>query len=191
MSIPDVAADGPSTRLHGPSPRRTARGMCLLVAFGAVATQGLLAWAWISSDHASALVVARLGLADVPLSLDGWSRGLGLAVSMIPLAVLFRALRQVYQICDDIREGSVFWGLFAPRLRRIAWAMLALAAPRPLTDAALSVILTAGNPPGARHLVLAFSTDDTMIAILGGLIVVPGLVMREAGLIAQENQQII
>lgn len=69
--------------------------------------------------------------------------------------------------------------------------MLAISVLRPLTNTLLSIVLTLANAPEERHIVVAFSTDDYMIAILGGLVLVLGRVMSEAGLIAQENQQII
>lgn len=186
----DVAGTA-STPLRGASLKRVANGMCLVVAFGILLTQGALAWVWLSPDHVSKLVAGRLGLSDVPLALDGMTRALGFAVSMIPLAPLFYALYQVHRLCDGIREGVVRWRVLAVRLKWTAWAMLAIAALRPLTNALLSIVLTGANAAHERHVVLAFSTDDYMIALLGGLIFILGRVMSEADMVALDNQQII
>lgn len=191
MIAQDTAAETPSTRLRSPSLIRAANGMCLVVALAILLTLGVLAWVWLSPDRVATLVAGRLGLSDVRLSLDAMSRGLGFAVSMIPLAALFYALAQVHRLCGGIREGYVRWEQLAFRLNRLAWAMGAIAVLRPLTNALLSIVLTVANAPDQRHVVLAFSTDDYIIALLGGLIFILGRVMREAGSVALENQQII
>ena len=101
------------------------------------------------------------------------------------------ALYQVFQLCRSIQIGAVRWDIIAFRLKRVAWALLAIAALRPLANALLSIVLTAANAPGERHLVVAFSTDDYIIALVSALIFILGRVMREAGFVALENQQII
>ena len=69
--------------------------------------------------------------------------------------------------------------------------MLVIALLRPVKDANLSILLTAGNAPGARYIILGVSTDDYMIAAFGGLILTIGHAMAEAALIADDNRQII
>ena len=189
MFISDTAPE--ATPVRGRSLARIAGGVRLATVFGAVTTQCILAWVWLSPDRVAALAAPRLGLEHVALTLDGWSRGLGFSISMIPLMALFYALYQVYRLCDGLRRGAVFWQLSALHLQRVGWAMLAISGLRPLTNTLLSIILTAANAPGERHIVLAFSMDDYMIAVLGGLVLILGHVMNEAGLIARENQQII
>jgi len=165
--------------------------MCLIVAFGALLDLGALFWVWVSPDRVSTLVASRMGLSGVPLGLDEVSRSAGFGVSMVPLAVLLWALYQVFQLCRSIQMGAVRWDIIAFRLKRVAWAMLAIAALRPLANALLSIVLTVGSAPDERHIVVAFSTDDYMIALVAGLIFILGRVMREAGFVALENQQII
>lgn len=189
MFTSDDASD--ATPVRGRSMVHIANGLRLATVFGAVMTQSIVAWVWFSPDRVAALVAPRLGLGPVALALDGWSRGVGFSISMIPMVALFYALYQVYRLCDGLRRGAVFWQLSALHLQRVGWAMLAISGLRPLTNALLSIILTAANAPGERHVVLAFSMDDYMIAVLGGLVLILGHVMSEAGLIAQENQQII
>ncbi len=69
--------------------------------------------------------------------------------------------------------------------------MIVLAALRPITGAALSVVLTFANPPGQKMLVLGISLDDYMIALFGGLILAIGHVMVEATRISDEHRQIV
>ena len=191
MLISNGTSEASITLVRGRSLTRVARGLRLATVFGAVTTQCILAWVWLSPDRVATFVAARLGLEHVPLALDGWSRALGFAISMVPLAVLFYALYQVYGLCDGLRRGVVSWQPSALHLQRIGWAMIVISALRPLTNTLLSIILTLANAADERHIVVALSTDDAMIAILGGLVLVLGRVMSEAGLIVEENQQII
>ena len=189
MFTSDAASD--ATPVRGRSLVHIAGGLRLATVFGAVMTQCIVVWVWVSPERVAALVAPQLGLGSVALALDGWSRGLGFATSMVPMAALLYALYQVYRLCDGLRRGAVVWQSSALHLQRVGWAMLAISGLRPLTNTLLSIILTAANAPGERHVVLAFSMDDYMIAVVGGLVLILGHVMSEAGLIAHENQQII
>ncbi|CAH1672694.1 DUF2975 domain-containing protein [Chelatococcus asaccharovorans] len=191
MLISNTTPQASITPVHGRSLTRIASGLRLATVFGAVTTQCILAWVWLSPDRVVTFIAARLRLEHVPLALDDGSRALGFSISMVPAAVLFYALYQVYRLCDGLRRGAVSWQLSALHLQRIGWAMLAISVLRPLTNTFLSVVLTLANAADERHIVVALSTDDAMIAILGGLVLVLGRVMSEAGLIALENEQII
>lgn len=180
---PSVAA---STRLP-----RLAAFMCFAVAAGGALSEILLAWVWLSPSWITKYVAPHVGVDPASVSLSGQIQLAGFAVSMMPLVVLLYALHQAYGLFDSYRRGELFPDDAPQRLRRIGLSMLALALLRPLTSAALSVVLTYGNPPGSKMLVLGLSLDDYMIAALGGLILAIGHVMVEAKRLADDARQII
>lgn len=165
--------------------------MCVVVAVGGALAELALIWVWLSPGLVETLVVPRLGLGMVPASLDGWSRAAGLAVSMLPMAVLGYLLHQAYLLFDGYRLGNVFTDAAPIRLRRIGTLMCVLAVLRPLTTTLLGIVLTMGNPPGQRIVSIGLSIDDYMIAAFGGLILAIGQVMVEAKRLADENRQIV
>jgi hypothetical protein len=165
--------------------------MCIVVAVGGALAELALLWVWLSPGSVEAFVVPHLGLGTTPVALGSGQRVAGFLISMIPLSVLFYALHQAYELFDGYRCGDVFSAKAPVRLRRIGFAMLALAPLRPLTNAALGALLTSLNPPGQKLLVLGLSIDDYMIALFGGLILAIGHVLVEANRLADDHRQII
>lgn len=190
MTYPRTAPAHPPFPAVGPL-GRFAAVMCFVVAIGGALAELALAWVWLSPSLVETLVAPRIGLAAGVAALDGGTRLVGFAVSMLPLSVLLYALHQAYKLFDAYRLGNVFT-LDAPvRLRRIGQSMLALAVLRPLTATLLGLVLTASAPPGQRILAIGISIDDYMIAVFGGLILAIGHVMVEAARLAEDNRQIV
>jgi hypothetical protein len=165
--------------------------MCVVIAAGGLLALAAAAWVWAEPDYVSAFVVPRLGLVNVPVTLDGATRLEGFAISMIPMLLLFFMLYQAYVLFDSFRLGSVFADDAPARLRRIALSLIALAALRPVTGALTGAALTASNPAGQRILAFGLSIDDYMIAALGGLLLVLARVFLEANRLSDENRHIV
>ncbi len=165
--------------------------MCFVVAIGGALAELALAWVWLSPAHVQSLIVPHLGLGATPVTLDFSTRLVGFAVSMIPLAVLFYALHQAYELFNNYRLGQLFTADAPVRLRRIGVAMLLLAVLRPFSGALLGLILTMANPQGQQILSIGLSLDDYMIATFGGLILAIGHVMVEAKRLADDHSQIV
>jgi len=165
--------------------------MCVVVAVGGALAELALIWVWLSPSLVETLVVPRLGLGAYSVSLDGWTRAAGFAVSMLPMVVVGYLLHQAYALFDGYRLGNVFTDAAPIRLRRIGMCMLALAVLRPVTTTLLGIVLTMSNPPGQRIVSIGISIDEYMIAAFGGLILAIGHVMVEAKRLADDNLQII
>ncbi len=165
--------------------------MCFVVAIGGALAELALAWVWLSPAYVQSLIVPHLGLGTAPVALDFSTRLAGFAVSMIPLAVLFYALLQAFELFDGYRKGQLFTANAPMRLRRIGFSMLILAALRPLSGTLLGLVLTMAHPSGQKVLAFSFSLDDYMIAAFGGLILAIGHVMVEAKRLADDHNQIV
>lgn len=165
--------------------------MCFAVAITGALVELALAWVWLSPDAVASLVVPRLGLANAPALIDGWTRFLCFLVSMVPMSVLLFMLHQSFGLFDAFRRGDVFTDQSLQRLRRIGLSVVALAPLRPLTATLLGVIMTSANPPGQRIVAFGIGIDDLFIAILGGLVVAIGHVMVEANRLADDSRQIV
>jgi Protein of unknown function (DUF2975) len=165
--------------------------MCGFVVVGGFLAELALIWIWLSPAAVETLVVPGLGLGELPVALDGWTRTLGFAVCTLPMAVLVWLLYHAYALFDGYRLGRVFTDEAPVLLRRIGLSLLALALLRPVTATLLGVVLTWSNPPGQRILAIGISIDDYMIAAIGGLLLAIGHVMVEANRLADENRQIV
>jgi hypothetical protein len=171
--------------------RRLSTFMCAVVVVGGFLAELGLIWVWLSPSAVETLVVPRLGLEGMPVTLDVWTRTMGFAVCMLPMAVLVWLLYHAYALFDGYRLGHLFTDEAPLRLRRIGLSLLALALLRPVTATLLGVVLTLSNPPGQRLFSIGISIDDYIIAAIGGLLLSIGHVMVEAKRLADENRQII
>jgi hypothetical protein len=110
---------------------------------------------------------------------------------MVPVSVLFYILHQTYQLFDAYRHNNVFTANAPVHLRRIGLGLIVLAILQPLRMTALSIFLTASNPPSQHVVSIGFSFDDFTLAALGGLLLAIGHVMFEAKRLAEDSREII
>ncbi len=171
--------------------QRLAAVMCFVVAIGGALAEILLLWVWMFPEHVEKFVVPHIGLTPGTAAVDVMTRLFGFGITMMPVAVLFYALNQAFELFDGYRQGDVFSADAPKRLRRIGFSMMLLGVLRPLTGALLSLALTAHNPPGHKMLVIGLGLEDYMIALFGGLIVAIGHVLVEANAVARDHAQII
>lgn len=113
------------------------------------------------------------------------------AVMLIPVAASLGVLWQVWRLFGQYRQGLVFSAAALSHLRRLAWALVALAVVQPLARALMSVAISLDNAPGHRHLMLSFGSDDFALLLLALVFVAIARVMVEAAQAADEVEQFI
>ena len=183
--MPPPAALG---RLPG-SLARTVLVVRVLCVLGALSLLAVPPWFWLSADHVRELGPALAGVRDV--AVDAQAQRIGAAVSVLPVAVGLYALWQLWQLFAEYAAGRVFGTAAAQRLRRFAWALLGTAVLAPMVRAAMSVVLTFGNPPGQRMLVIGLSWNDYLAVLLAVVLIAIATVMAEAVRVAEENESFV
>jgi len=113
------------------------------------------------------------------------------AVMLIPVACSLAVLWQVWRLFGQYRLGQVFSAAALTHLRRFAWALVALAVVQPLARVLMSVAISLDNPPGHRHLVISFSSNDFALLLLALVFVAIARVMVEAAQAADEVEQFV
>lgn len=83
--------------------------------------------------------------------------------------------------------GRIFTVEAAGRLRRCGYALTAAAAKTAVGSTLLSAALSIDMPAGRRSLVLSLSSDDLILLLIGGTVLVIARVMAEAARIAEDN----
>ena len=160
-----------------------------LCALGVVTLLTVPLWFWLSPENVRALGPQLAGVsADVAIAVDDRTRALGAAVSLLPVGIGLYALWQLWRLFAEYGAGRVFGREAQARLKRFAWALLALALLTPLVRAAMSVVLTLGNPPGQRQLSVGLSWDDYLAVLLAAVLIAIATVMAEAVRVAEENE---
>lgn len=160
------------------------RALCVL---GVTTLLTVPFWFWLSPENVRALGPQMAGVAG-GIAVDDRARALGAAVSLLPVAVGLYALWQLWRLFAEYGAGRVFGREAQARLKRFAWALLAAALLAPLVRAVMSVVLTLGNPPGQRQLVIGLSWDDYLAVLLAAVLIAIATVMAEAVRVAEENE---
>jgi hypothetical protein len=146
----------------------------------------LPAWFWSSPAWVAAAAARTAGVQDI--TIDANALRLGALVSLLPIAVGMYTLWQLWCLFGDYGAGRVFTPQATQRLRHFAWAVLVMVLLAPVLRAALSVVLTLGNPPGRRQLVIGLGSDDYMGLLLAVVLIAIATVMAEAVRIAQDHE---
>ncbi len=159
------------------------RAMCVLGALGLLAVP---LWFWSSPEAVRTLAPQFAGVQAV--TVDTRALLLGALLSVAPVALGLYALWQLWRLFGEYGAGRVFGRPALAHLRRFGWALLGSALLAPLVRAAGSVVLTLGNPPGQRMLVLGLSWNDYLAVLLAAVLIAIATVMAEAVRVAEENQ---
>jgi hypothetical protein len=129
--------------------------------------------------------IAMAGFAAGPLSATATAAVIA-ALWIVSAPVLW-GLWELKRLFEDYAAGAVFTVGAAQRLRRCGYAVMLAAARTVVGGVLMSAALSLDRPPGARALVVSFSSDDIALLLIGGILLVIARVMEEAARIAAEN----
>ena len=146
---------------------------------------------WLTPDWVRAKGPQMAGLGDHPFVIDDRALAFGALGSLPAIALGLYALWQLWQLFGEYREGRVFSPLAQQLLRRFAWAMLAAALLAQFQRAWVGIVLTLGNPPGQRLLVIELSWNDYVSILSGAVLLAIATVMAEAVRLAEENESFV
>ena len=158
-----------------------------LVVIGAVALIATLGWLWVDDEglirrHAQLGSLAAANAVVAPIT------RLALFAIVVPSLLLgLFMLLQGWMLFGAYGRGQVFGPEAVGPVRRLAWAFLAAAALRPLSNTLSTLVLTWHNPPGGRQLVLGVSSDDYLSLMFGVLLLAMAWAMTEASRLEQDN----
>ncbi len=171
------------------------RRLCRLVragaAAGAVAAIAAQAWVWSSADVVSRVGPLMAGMACEGVNLDGRTRALGAAVSVVPTLLWLLLAQRLWALFGLYGRGRALTAEAQRLLQQVGLVLLASALVGPLYRAALSVVLTLANPPGQRHLVLGLGGDDYLWALVSAALLAVATVMRQAVAAVDENRSFV
>jgi len=148
-------------------------------------TAGLLLF-WFGASTGSIAAGAQIPaewLADLGIG----RRAAGFAVSFIPLACLIAALLAARRCFRMFAAGEFFSREAANGLKGFAVGLLASALLKPVSGAALSVLLSLDAPAGQHRLTLGIDSDTILMILGAGIVSVIAWVLAEASALAEEN----
>jgi hypothetical protein len=96
-------------------------------------------------------------------------------------------LWELKRLFEAYATGAIFTVAAARRLRHCGYALMVAGAGSPLGSMLLSAALSLDLPRHGRSLVISMSSDDLLLLLIGGVLLVIARVMGEAARIAEEN----
>jgi len=145
-------------------------------------------WSWASvSDLA---VIFRIAPGTVKGELLAWQRIAGGLLMMLPFGCQIAGLWESRKCFRLFASGRIFVRDAVRCLRRFAAWMLASIFADSVADSALSVVMTAGNPPGQRVFSIGFGFDVNM-AVFIGIVWLMAAVIGHGQSIAEENASFV
>lgn len=156
-----------------------------------IALPPLFAWFWAVASPAQIATRVNLPADVVQGSLMVWQRAVGGCISAVPLGLLLLGLWQARKCFVLCAAGQVFTRQSVKALQRFAGLATASFASSVVAATALSVILTLGNAPGARHLAIGLSTDQAFSLFFAGMVWLMAAVIAQGLNLAAENAEFI
>lgn len=125
--------------------------------------------------------------------LDGAAAAAIVAISVAPSALVFYALAQARRLMGGYRRGDIFTATASGRLRRMGWAIFAMAPAAIVTQALAGLAFQAAalDSPAATALTLSIDDGNVAAIALGLFLVVLGRVLGEAQRLAAENEAFV
>lgn len=171
--------------------RRVSRLMQRVCSAILVAVPLILALVWSNFESLAPLSEAFDKIPVQPDNLTWITLLLGFLISLAGAAIVLYGVARLRRLFRLYGEGQVFTHETACCIRGFALAIMLYAASSPVVGGLLSVVLTMGNPPGERALVISFSSHELALLFLGGCLLVISWVMAESSRLADDNAQIV
>lgn len=144
---------------------------------------------WFAVDGWLQTHLAHRGV-HVPVDeIVGSNRVFAFLVQTVPLAIALLVLFWLQRLFAGYRRGEVFTLSSIGRFQAMARMLFLFTIVNPLAGAAVSVIVTSGQPD--ELLVIGFGTPEIAALLTGGVLAAIGWVMVEAKRLADYNTQIV
>lgn len=180
----------PNAGPEGAEARRVQR-LSALLALGCGALMVALPLAvpvyWALADVSGLAARAGLHAADVQGALLVWQRCAGALIGAVPALLAAVGLARARRCFADFARGQVFTLQAVHGLRLFAAWTGASAVAALLAVPLLSVVLTWGNAPGTRHVVLALGSDHLFTALFAAIVWLMAAVIGQGRALAEEN----
>lgn len=146
---------------------------------------------WLVASPAQVATRINLSTDMVQGPLMLWQRIAGGCISAVPLGLLLAGLWQANSCFKLFANGQVFTAQAVYALKRFASFAAASFAFGVVANTALSILLTVGNAPGARHITIGLSTDQAFALFFAGMVWLMAAVIARGLHLAEENARFI
>ncbi len=112
---------------------------------------------------------------------------LAFLVSLIPASVAIYGLSTLKKLFQLYTKAIVFSEKNADCFRRLGYTLIAWVFANMIFTTLISIVISYGNPPGERMMVVGFGTSEISTLIIGAIVVLVSWVMNEATKLEDEQ----
>lgn len=170
---------------------RKLRLTCTVLVFGLPAIYALF-WIFFNQIYFYPAIQPSIPL-PVPVNhhLSALTRFLAFVAGLIPLAVTLYGLQRLRELFMLYESGSIFTERNVSCLRRLGWTLIVWVGSDVVRWSLLGIVLTLGNPPGQRMLVVGLNGGDFIGVFVGIVVLTISWVMDEARKIEEDQALIV
>lgn len=149
-------------------------------------------WFWSNAgQYLSQLSFARASILLDMQYIQPYQLVLAGGLSMLTMLVLVFGISHLRRLFILFRNGEFFSESSARHLHIFGMTLFISALLKPVLSAALSVILTMGNPPGQKTLCIEFGSREISMVFIAGTILAITWILREGQKLATENAEFV
>lgn len=149
----------------------------------------MLGWLIPESAELIARTITALTHETITLStralLGGW------LISTFQLSVLAVGLWAMAKVFRLFAAGDYLHPAIGQYVQRFGKTLLLFGVLSPFLRTLLVLIITLDNPKGEQLLKITFISTDVVVVLIGALLIMLGLALKKAAVIAEENRQIV
>ncbi len=128
---------------------------------------------------------------EIPMTVSRTAVTALILLGTVNLWIAFSGLSAVWHLFDGFERGDVFSARSGGLLRKAGVAALIGAASIVLSRTLAVLIVTLGNPPGQKVLLVVFGTSEVFLLLVSVLLLVMGHIIRLAADIDAENRSFV
>jgi hypothetical protein len=146
---------------------------------------------WLLAGANELALLGHLRADAIHGPLHVWQRLAGAMCTLVPAGLASLGLWHAHRCFRGFIKGEVFTAGAVLRLRRFAACMGGSALAAIIAGPVLSVLLTWGNPAGARQLALGIGSDHLLTLLFAGMVWVMAAVIGQGQALAEENASFV
>lgn len=149
-------------------------------------------WFWLNIDQfVAALSSARPNVLIDMQYIQTYQLALVMFISLSAVGLMMFGLWHLQRLFALFRTGTFFTSRAVSHLHVFTMVLFISAFMKPVVTALISLILTIGNPPGQKSLVLEFGSSDVSSIFIAGTLMVITWIMKEGQRLATENAEFV
>ena len=146
---------------------------------------------WFIPEAAEVIARNITSLNQEPIKLTNRTLLLGWLISTLQLGILTVGFWAMAAVFKRFAQGDALHPEIGKNVKRFGKSLLLFGMLSPFMRTLMALAITVDNPKGQQLLIISFASTDIVVVLVGILLIMLGLALQEAAMIAEDNRQIV